>query len=127
MIRGIEHKGEPLHCLFDGLTERLVQKFGTPFDETEAIAFYVGKRRVPKVRANLSTGTLLPILDVTVTIVSDTEIETIDLGFGVELGEGYRPPFVLLTSEGSRRTQRQTEPNRPTQYHTETNAEPNRA
>ena len=39
MIRGIEHKGEPLHYLFDGLTERLVQKFGTPFDETEAIAF----------------------------------------------------------------------------------------
>ena len=65
MIRGIEHKGEPLHYLFDGLTERLVQKFGTSFADTDKIAFFVGKTRVPKVRANSTTGTLLPILDVT--------------------------------------------------------------
>ena len=89
MIRGIEHKGEPLHYLFDGLTERLVQKFGTSLLRQKRLHFCVGITRVPKVRANSSTGTLLPILDVTVTIVSDTEIETIDLIFRIELGKEY--------------------------------------
>ena len=55
----------PLHFPVDGVAERLVQKFGTSLTKTEKIAFFVGKTRVPKVRANSSTGTLLPILGVT--------------------------------------------------------------
>ena len=46
-------KVNPLHPLLDGLAERLVQKFGTSFAETEEIAFSI---RVPKVRAKFSTG-----------------------------------------------------------------------
>ena len=68
----------PLRYLFDEFAERLVQKFGTSLTETEKIRLHFREiRRVPK----SSTGTLLPIPNVTVTIVSDTEIETIDSVF----------------------------------------------
>ena len=55
---------------------RLVQKFGMSFVETETIAFSYSKF--------VQKPALLPILGATVTIVSDTEIETIDfIDFGL--------------------------------------------
>ena len=82
----------------------------------------MGKPREPKVRTNSSTGTLLPILDVTVTIVSDTEIETIDLIFIVELGVSFLP----LKVQDERRAKNQPNTEQNAQANTVPNAEPNR-
>ena len=71
----------------DGLTERLVQNFGTSFAETEKIAFSSKKRSAQSSYKIQNTGTQLPILGATVTIVRDKEIETIDLTFKIELGQ----------------------------------------
>ena len=62
------------------------------------------KGKVPKVRAKTSTGTLLPILGAPVTIVSDIEIETIDLvlqNVQVEFGHGNGQVFVIPVDHDS--------------------------
>ena len=82
----------------------------------------------------------------TVTIVSDTEIETIDLGFIVELGVSFLPLKVQDESRAKKQPnteqnaqtnaapnakpgrvkQNQAEPNRQTQRQTQSQTEPNR-
>ena len=81
--RQIEHTGEPTTLLGRracGVNDwNVVQKR----------LYFPQRRRVPKVRAKSSTGTLLPLLGAAVTISNDKEIETIDLAFRIELGLGY--------------------------------------
>ncbi len=64
-----------------------MQKFGTSFAETEKIVFSSKKRSAQSSCKIQNTGTQLPILGATVTIVRDKEIETIDLTFKIELGQ----------------------------------------
>ena len=56
---------------------------------------------MPKVRAYLALGLYYQYLARLVTIVSDTEIETIDLVFRIEIGEEYLSIVSMQFGQGN--------------------------